>query len=101
MADRELISRALANAIDNALKYGGDAITVRTHAAEGEALLEVADNGPGIARKTARAWSSASCGWTTRGRGRAAALACRWSTPWPACIAAAWNWAKPMVAAWR
>lgn len=49
MADRELISRALANAIDNALKYGGDAITVRTRAAEGEALLEVADNGPGIA----------------------------------------------------
>ncbi|WP_246866105.1 MULTISPECIES: HAMP domain-containing sensor histidine kinase [unclassified Novosphingobium] len=49
MADRELISRALANAIDNALKYGGNAITVRTRAADGEATLAVADNGPGIA----------------------------------------------------
>lgn len=49
MADRELISRALANAIDNALKYGGDAITVRTRAGDGEATLAVADNGPGIA----------------------------------------------------
>jgi len=49
MADRELISRALANAIDNALKYGGDAITVRTRAGDGEAVLEVVDNGPGIA----------------------------------------------------
>lgn len=47
-ADRELVSRALANCIDNALKYGGDTITVRTRA-EGEgAVLEIADNGPGI-----------------------------------------------------
>jgi signal transduction histidine kinase len=49
LADRELVSRALANLIDNALKYGGDAITVTVRCEGGEALLEVADNGAGIA----------------------------------------------------
>lgn len=46
--DRELLSRALANLIDNAIKYGGDRITLRC-APEGPwALVTVADNGPGI-----------------------------------------------------
>ncbi|OYU34108.1 MAG: histidine kinase [Novosphingobium sp. PASSN1] len=53
-ADRELVSRALANLIDNALKYGGNAITVSTRleaSADGERWAEIAveDNGPGIA----------------------------------------------------
>jgi signal transduction histidine kinase len=53
-ADRELISRALANLIDNALKYGGAAVTVSTSQRqdpEGEGWAEIAveDNGPGIA----------------------------------------------------
>lgn len=53
-ADRELVSRALANLIDNALKYGGDALTVSTRlqtGADGERWAEIAveDNGPGIA----------------------------------------------------
>lgn len=47
-ADRELISRALANLIDNALKYGGNWITVTVAEAGPETVLEVADNGPGI-----------------------------------------------------
>ncbi len=53
-ADRELMSRALANLIDNALKYGGDAVMVSTRTqtgTDGESWAEIAveDNGPGIA----------------------------------------------------
>jgi signal transduction histidine kinase len=52
--DRELLSRALANLIDNALKYGGKAVVVstrRTVDADGAAWAEIAveDDGPGIA----------------------------------------------------
>jgi signal transduction histidine kinase len=48
-ADRELVSRALANLIDNALKYGGKAIGVTVSETPSETVLEVRDNGPGIA----------------------------------------------------
>ncbi len=51
--DRHLLSQAIANLLDNALKYGapkhgrGDiAITVRQ--SDGHAAIEVADRGPGI-----------------------------------------------------
>jgi len=47
-ADRELLSRALANLIDNALKYGGKHITVSTRAKGSYGIIEVADDGPGI-----------------------------------------------------
>lgn len=52
-ADRELVSRALANLMDNALKYGGNAVLVTTravHGADGMNWAEIAveDNGPGI-----------------------------------------------------
>lgn len=47
--DRELLSRALANLIDNAIKYGARHITVTTGMAGADALLSVADDGPGIA----------------------------------------------------
>jgi two-component system osmolarity sensor histidine kinase EnvZ len=42
--------RALANLIDNAIRYGGDEQTIDIHLAtrDEEALLEVADRGPGI-----------------------------------------------------
>lgn len=49
LADRELLARALSNLIDNALKYGGNRITVGTAAEPGTAVLWVADDGTGIA----------------------------------------------------
>ncbi|MCW1383122.1 HAMP domain-containing histidine kinase [Novosphingobium sp. KCTC 2891] len=49
VADRELLSRALSNLIDNAIKYGGTAITVTTRTQGSRGEITVADNGPGIA----------------------------------------------------
>jgi signal transduction histidine kinase len=47
--DRHLLSQALANLIDNALKYGGGGrIGVRVERRCDRAVLEVADCGPGI-----------------------------------------------------
>jgi signal transduction histidine kinase len=47
--DRHLLSQALANLIDNALKYaGGGEVSVRVLECDGHAALEVADRGPGI-----------------------------------------------------
>ena len=45
------IDRVVRNLLDNALRYGGDGATVslRTWGADGEACLEVADDGAGIA----------------------------------------------------
>ncbi len=57
VGNRELISQALANLLDNAIKYvvsgtGGGAaqpaITVRATSDAGQVLLTVSDNGPGI-----------------------------------------------------
>ncbi len=47
--DRHLLSQALANLIDNALKYaGGGEIAIRVERLGDRAHLEVADRGPGI-----------------------------------------------------
>jgi signal transduction histidine kinase len=47
--DRHLLSQALANLLDNALKYAsGGEIEVCTYARGAHVLLEVADHGPGI-----------------------------------------------------
>ena len=51
-ADRELLAQAVANLIDNALKYGGggeNAITLEARRAEGGVEIVVADHGAGIA----------------------------------------------------
>jgi signal transduction histidine kinase len=47
--NRQLIAQALANVVDNAIKYVGKGgrVTVRTLSEDG-AVVEVADNGPGI-----------------------------------------------------
>ncbi len=47
--DRHLLSQALANLLDNALKYTpAGSVALRAHAAGGQARVEVADTGPGI-----------------------------------------------------
>lgn len=48
--DEALLGRLVANLVDNAFKYGlpGGTVTVEVRAEEGEALLTVADEGPGI-----------------------------------------------------
>ena len=47
--DRHLLSQALANLLDNAIKYaGGGALELRVFSENGQAVLEVADRGPGI-----------------------------------------------------
>ncbi len=51
MGDPDLLAGAIANLVDNALKYGGIGATVRikTEVNRGQAVLTVEDNGPGIA----------------------------------------------------
>jgi len=51
LGDRELLAGAMANLLDNALKYGGSACTVRVGTAvrDGHGLLTVEDDGPGVA----------------------------------------------------
>jgi len=47
--NRHLLSQALANLLDNALKYaGGGEIGIRVFCDDGRAVLEVADHGPGV-----------------------------------------------------
>jgi signal transduction histidine kinase len=46
--DRHLLSQAVANLLDNALKYGGGEVRLSAHQADGRAALEVSDSGPGI-----------------------------------------------------
>ena len=50
--DREMLSQALSNLIDNALRYGGDRITLRLDRRPVDGALGIAlsieDNGPGI-----------------------------------------------------
>lgn len=52
LADRELLTRAVANLIDNAIKYGPEGGTVSCCLARDGAgwVLAIADEGPGIAR---------------------------------------------------
>lgn len=55
VADRQLILQALANLIDNAIKYGGDGeggvIEVSAESSGETVEIAVADNGPGIPEK--------------------------------------------------
>jgi two-component system sensor histidine kinase MtrB len=47
MSDPRRLERIVANLVDNALEHGGSAVAVRV----GDGEIEVADDGPGIARE--------------------------------------------------
>ncbi len=49
LVHREMLTIAISNLIDNALKYGAGDIELGVRSAEGEAHVTVADSGPGIA----------------------------------------------------
>lgn len=53
LADDEALAEILDNLVDNAIKYtaAGGSITLRWHAKEREAILEIADTGVGIPQK--------------------------------------------------
>ena len=46
---RDLLAQAVANLLDNAIKHGGGAVTLRLAAVPGEVVIAVEDRGPGIA----------------------------------------------------
>jgi signal transduction histidine kinase len=48
--NRQLLAQAIVNLVENALKYvhDGGTVTVHVQQAEGETILTIADNGPGI-----------------------------------------------------
>jgi PAS domain S-box-containing protein len=48
LADRHRLHQVLDNLVDNALKYGGDRVDVSIARREGEVLVSVVDDGPGI-----------------------------------------------------
>ena len=50
LGHRQLLAQALANLLDNAVKYAdqGERIEVNLHAGDGQAILSVRDYGPGI-----------------------------------------------------
>ena len=50
--DRHLLSQAIANLIDNAVKYAGAGeVVVSAGGSDGRVLVEIADRGPGIAER--------------------------------------------------
>jgi two-component system sensor histidine kinase TctE len=48
LADAELLGEIVGNLLDNAIRYGGDTVTVRVAASGDSALLQIDDNGAGI-----------------------------------------------------
>ena len=83
--NRELVSQALANLVDNAIKYAapregqrtasGAEIVVRAINEGDQILLTVADSGPGIPQAIAPAWSNASYASSRAARCRVPGLA--------------------------
>jgi signal transduction histidine kinase len=50
-ADKRRLARVIANLIDNASKYGGGATRVELRKRDGDVLIAVEDDGPGVAEE--------------------------------------------------
>lgn len=51
MGNRELLSQAISNLIDNAIKYGGEVITLKAELQNRDLRISVIDNGEGILKE--------------------------------------------------
>ena len=49
--NRELLSQAISNLLDNAIKYGGEEITLEGATSNGHLVIKISDNGSGIAEE--------------------------------------------------
>ncbi len=86
---RELLGQAVANLIDNALKYGAGEITVRV---EPGPVLIVADDGPGIPEERRDEALKRFGRWTRRVPKAAQGSACRSPARWRISMAERWRW---------
>nr|BFE81634.1 hypothetical protein GCM10020093_042350 [Planobispora longispora] len=75
------LARLLTNLMDNAERHATSAIMVTVSAHEGKAVLEVLDDGAGIAPPSGRWSSPGSPGWTPHGPGTPGAPG--WACPSP------------------
>jgi signal transduction histidine kinase len=48
LGDESQLSRVVSNLVDNALRYASSAVELSVHADSGQAVVSVADDGPGI-----------------------------------------------------
>ncbi len=96
LGNRELIGQAIANLVDNALKYGAapeganakSEVAVASRREGGNIVIEVADRGPGVAEADRQRVFDRFVGWRARARGPAPASAFRSPPPPRECTAA-------------
>ena len=94
--ERTLISQAIANLLENALKYGasGENIGLELSRREGPdgvfMILPCAIAGPVLPPQTGNGPWRVLCGWSPAVTCRVPALACRWSRQSRNCTAARW-----------
>ena len=69
-ANRHLLAQALANLLDNAIKYTppGGRVDLEIERGASGPIIAVADNGPAFRRRTASGCCSVSCGWMAHAR---------------------------------
>ena len=90
LADPRWLHQVITNLLSNALKFTppGGRVAISTRQAGPDAVLEVADTGPGIPPTSYRTSSTGSGAADKRPRPPAAASACRSRPTWPARTAA-------------